>query len=80
VRLRVLPEPSTSQARALSRRNTSVMQKVKEAELTWFKSKGKGKGKAKVNDTTMEEVRMERLKKLKAERAIIQEMIDQLES
>jgi hypothetical protein len=66
------------QARAPSRRTTRVTQKVKEAEP--MQSKSKGKGKAKVVNMTMEEVRMERLKKLKAERAIIQEMIDQLES
>jgi hypothetical protein len=40
----------------------------------------KGKGKAKVIDKAMEEVQKERLVKLKVERAIIQEMIDQLES
>jgi hypothetical protein len=33
-------------------------------------SKLKGKGKAKVNNTRMEEVRMEKLKKLKAEIAV----------
>jgi hypothetical protein len=46
-----------------------VTQKVREAEPAREKSKSKGK---KVNDMTMEE-------KLKAERAIIQKMIDQLE-
>jgi hypothetical protein len=34
------------------------MQKVKEAES--MRSKSKGKGKAKVDDTMMEEVRMEK--------------------
>jgi hypothetical protein len=51
------------------RQTTRATQKVKEAEPT--QSKLKGKGKAKVNDMMMEEVRIERLKKLKAERAII---------
>jgi nitrogen regulatory protein PII len=49
-----------------------------EAKLTW--SKSKGKGKVKVDDTTMEEARMEKLKKLKVEIAVLQELVDQLES
>jgi hypothetical protein len=44
---------------------TRATQKAREAEPTW--SKSKGKGKAKVDDTTMEEVQMEKLKKLKVE-------------
>jgi hypothetical protein len=55
-----------------------VTQKVKEAKPT--KAKLKGKGKVKVIDEVMEEVWKERLVKLKVERAVIQEMIDQLES
>jgi hypothetical protein len=54
------------------------MQKVKEAEPVMAKLKGKGK--AKVVDEAIEEVQRERLEILKAERAVIQEMIDQLES
>jgi hypothetical protein len=72
------PEPSILQARAPLHRATRVTQKVMEAEP--MQSKLKGRAKVKVNDMTMEEVQMEKLKKLKAERAIIQEMIDQLES
>jgi hypothetical protein len=53
------------------------MQKVKEAKLTW--SKSKGKVKVKVNEEVMEEAWREELLKLKAKRAIIQEMMDQLE-
>jgi hypothetical protein len=67
-----------SQARAPSRKTTRAMQKVKEAEP--MRAKSKGKGKAKVVDEVMEEVQRERLEKLKAERVVIQEMIDQLES
>jgi hypothetical protein len=51
---------------------------MREAKPT--QEKLKGKGKAKVVDEVVEEARKERLEKLKAERAIIQEMIDQLES
>jgi hypothetical protein len=43
------------------------------------RSKSKGKGKAKVDDTMMEEARMDKLKKLKAEIAVLQELVDQLE-
>jgi hypothetical protein len=49
------------------------MQKVQEAELTW--SKSKGKGKVKVIDDLHEEVHREEPEKLKAKRA----MIDNLE-
>jgi hypothetical protein len=52
------------------------MQKVWEAEPTW--SKSKVKGKAKVDDLCKEAQR-EELKRLKAKRAIIQEIIDNLE-
>jgi hypothetical protein len=54
-----------------------VTQKVREAEP--MRAKLKGKGKVKVIDEAMEEVWKERLAKLKVERAVIQEMIDQLE-
>jgi hypothetical protein len=54
-----------------------VTQKVREAELMWSKSKGKGKGK--VNDNLLKEAWREELEKLKAKRAVIQAMIDQLE-
>jgi hypothetical protein len=54
------------------------MQKVKEAKLT--QSKSKGKGKAKIDDEWVEEVKREELGKLKAKRAVIQAMIDQLEA
>jgi hypothetical protein len=78
-RLRVLgPEPSTLQARALSCRTTRATQKVKEAKPA--RTKLKGKRKAKVDDKLLEEVWREKLEKLKAERAVIQEIIDQLES
>jgi hypothetical protein len=45
-----------------------------------MRSKTKGKGKAKVDDEWVEEEQREELGKLKAKRAIIQEMIDQLEA
>jgi cell division protein FtsB len=51
---------------------------VKEAEPV--RAKLKGKAKVKVVDEAMEEAQRERLEKLKAERAVIQEMINQLES
>jgi hypothetical protein len=51
---------------------------VQEAELT--QSKSKGKAKAKVDNTTMEEVWMERLKKVRADIAVLQEIAAQLES
>jgi cell division protein FtsB len=54
------------------------MQKMRETEP--MQSKLKGKRKAKVVDEVIEGAQRERLEKLKAERAIIQEMIDQLES
>jgi hypothetical protein len=55
-----------------------VTQKVKGAEPV--RAKSTGKGKAKVVDEAIEEAHKERLAKLKAVMAIIQEMIDQLES
>jgi hypothetical protein len=55
-----------------------VTQKVKEAEPVWAKSKGKAK--VKVVEETMEEVRKEKVARLKAEIAVLQEIIDQLES
>jgi nitrogen regulatory protein PII len=57
---------------------TRATQKVRETKLTW--SKSKGKGKAKVENLMMEEARMEKLKKLKADIAVLQELVDQLES
>jgi hypothetical protein len=56
---------------------TRAMQKVQEAELMW--SKLKGKGKVKVVEEWHEEVWREELEKLKAKRAVIQEMINNLE-
>jgi hypothetical protein len=49
---------------------------MRETEPVW--SKSKGKGKAKVINEAMEKVWRERMEKLKAERVIIQEIIDQL--
>jgi hypothetical protein len=60
-----------------SRWTTRATQKVREAELV--REKLKGKGKAKVDDELFGEARREKLEKLKAERAVIQAMIDQLE-
>jgi hypothetical protein len=54
------------------------MQKVKEAEPA--RAKSKGKGKAKVDEETIEEVQKEKVERLKAEIAVIQEIIDQLEA
>jgi hypothetical protein len=53
------------------------MQKVKEAEPT--RSKSKGKAKAKVDDGLFDEAWNEELEKLKAKKAAIQAMIDQME-
>jgi hypothetical protein len=72
------PELSTFQARALSRQATRATQKVREAELV--RAKLKGKRKVKVIDEVLEEAWRAKLEKLKAERTVIQEMIDQLES
>jgi hypothetical protein len=68
------------QARAPLHWTTRAAQKVKEAELARMKLKGKGKGKAKVDDELLEEVWREKLEKLKAKRAVIENLIDQLES
>jgi nitrogen regulatory protein PII len=53
------------------------MQKVQEARL--MQSKLKGKGKAKVDDEAKEEAQVERLRKVKAEIAVLQDIVDQLE-
>jgi hypothetical protein len=55
-----------------------VTQKVREAKP--MRSKLKGKGKAKVNDEAKEEACLERLRKVKAEIAVLQDIVDQLES
>jgi anti-sigma28 factor (negative regulator of flagellin synthesis) len=55
-----------------------VTQKVKEAEPA--RTKSKGKAKAKVNEETMEEVRKEKVERLKAEIVVLQEIVDKLES
>jgi hypothetical protein len=70
--------PSTSWGREPARRATRATQKVQEAGPTW--SKSKGKGKANVNDEAKEEARVERLRKVKAEIAVLQDIVDQLES
>jgi ribosomal protein L19E len=57
---------------------TRATQKVREARLT--RSKSKGKGKANVNDEAREEAWVEKVRKLKAEITILQDIIDQLES
>jgi hypothetical protein len=54
------------------------MQKVREAGPT--QSKSKGKGKANVDDEVKEEARVQKLRKLKAEIAVLQDLVDQLES
>jgi hypothetical protein len=51
---------------------------VREARLT--RSKSKGKGKANVDDEAKEEARVERLRKVKAEIAVLQDIVDQLEA
>jgi hypothetical protein len=55
------------------------MQKVKEAELTRAKLKGKVKGKVKVDEEMMEEVRKEKVERLKVEIVVLQEIVDKLE-
>jgi hypothetical protein len=67
-----------SQGREPARRVTRATQKVREAEPT--QSKSKGKGKVKVDDEVKEEVCLERLRKVKAEIAVLQDAVDQLES
>jgi hypothetical protein len=54
------------------------MQKVQEAGPT--QSKSKGKGKANADDEAKEEARVERLRKVKAEIAVLQDIVDSLES
>jgi hypothetical protein len=44
------------------------------------RSKSKGKGKASVDDKAKEEARLERLRKVKAEIAVLQDIVNQLES
>jgi hypothetical protein len=44
------------------------------------RSKSKGKGKANVDDKAKEEARVERLRKIKAEIAVLQDIVDSLES
>jgi hypothetical protein len=53
------------------------MPKAKEAGPSW--SKSKGKGKAKVDDKLFDEAWNKELAKLKAKKAAIQAMIDQME-
>jgi hypothetical protein len=45
-----------------------------------MRSKSKEKGKANVDDEAREEVRVERLRKVKAEITVLQDIVDQLES
>jgi hypothetical protein len=54
-----------------------VTQKVKEAKP--MRAKSKGKGKAKVDEEAMEEVRREKVERLKVEIAVNLEIIAQLE-
>jgi hypothetical protein len=72
------PEASMLRGREPSHWTTRATPKVKEAEPT--RSKSKGKGKANVDDEVKEEAQVERLRKVKAEIAILQEIVDQLES
>jgi Asp-tRNA(Asn)/Glu-tRNA(Gln) amidotransferase C subunit len=66
------------QGREPARRATRATQKVREDEVT--RSKSKGKGKANVDDEVKEEARAERLRKVKAEIAVLQDIVNQLES
>jgi hypothetical protein len=68
---------STPQGREPMRQATRVTQKVKEAEP--MRSKLKRKGKAKVGDKLVNKAWREELEILKARKAAIQAMIDQLE-
>jgi hypothetical protein len=70
--------PSTSRGREPARRATRATQKAQEAGPA--RSKSKGKGKASVDDEAKEEVRLEQLRKVKAEIAVLQDIVDQLES
>jgi hypothetical protein len=58
-------------------RTTRATPKVKEAEL--MQSKSKGKGKTIVVKELCEEAQREELEKLIAKRAVIQEMINNLQ-
>jgi hypothetical protein len=55
-----------------------VTQKAQETEP--MRSKSKGKGKANVNDKAREKVWLEKLRKVKAEITVLQDIVDQLES
>jgi hypothetical protein len=45
-----------------------------------MRSKSKGKGKASVDDEAKGEARVERLRRVKVEIAVLQDIVDQLES
>jgi hypothetical protein len=49
-------------------------------EVRPTQSKSKGKGKVSVEDEAKEEARVERMRKVKAEIAVLQDIVDQLES
>jgi hypothetical protein len=51
---------------------------VREAKP--LRSKSKGKGKSNFDDEVKEEVRVERLRKVNTEIAVLQDIVDQLES
>jgi hypothetical protein len=51
---------------------------VREAEP--LRSKSKGKGKSNLDDKSKEEAWVERLRKMKVEIAVLQDIVDQLES
>jgi hypothetical protein len=70
--------PSTSRRREPAQRATRATQKVREAKPT--QSKSKGKGKAKVDDKAKEEVRLERLRKVKVKIAVLQDIAHQPKS
>jgi hypothetical protein len=70
--------PSTLRGREPARRATRATQKAQEVGPT--RSKSKGKGKANADNKAKEEARVERLRKVKAEIAVLQDIIDQLES
>jgi hypothetical protein len=53
------------------------MQKAREAGPMW--SKSKGKGKANADNEVKEEAQVERLRKVKVETAVPQDIVDQLE-
>jgi hypothetical protein len=63
--------------RELERQATRATQKVREAEPVW--SKSKGKGKSNLDNEAKEEVWVERLRKVKAEIAVLQDIVDSLE-